>query len=294
MSSLSHDQRAKRIVEQALDPFGDVTREYAVPSPDDQRGDLWFQRTRFPSHVPSYLRLFDRLFPGDAMIEAYSKAVPLAEFWASHRKQYNWFQSLSRRDTKLESPPVLWLFSAGRPEDLLQRFHFRPRPELQRGCYTLCQGFDVHLLVINELPADRETLIFRLMGAGAVLRAAAAELVALPATDPERHELQRFVACLRQTVRHDKNIPTSDRDEFTMTEAWAEFEKYEKNLINQGKVAGITQGSANTLLTVLKARGLALSSEVEQRIRSCTDEAQLTRWAIRAVSAASVDQIFDP
>lgn len=54
---LIHDQRAKRIAEQALDPFGDVTREYAVPSPDDQRGDLWFQRTRFPAHVPSYLQL---------------------------------------------------------------------------------------------------------------------------------------------------------------------------------------------------------------------------------------------
>ena len=34
-------------------------------------------------------------------------------------------------------------------------------------------------------------------------RAATAELSEIPATDSERHELQRFVACLRQTVQHD-------------------------------------------------------------------------------------------
>lgn len=286
----NHDQRAKRIVEQALDPFGDVTREYAVPSPDDQRGDLWFQRTRFPSHVPSYLALFDRLFPSDAMIEAYSQAVPLAEFWACHRKQYNWFQSLARRDARIEAPPVLWLFSAGRPESLLQRFHFRPRPELLRGFYTLCQGFDLHLLVINELPPGRETLIFRLMGAGAVLRAATAELAAIPATDPERYELQRFVACLRQTVQHDKTIPTTDRDEFTMTEAWAEFEKYEKNVFNRG----LETGKADSVLEVLNARGLTVNAEAERRIRSCEDKTQLTRWLVRAVSATSTNQLFEP
>ena len=150
-----HDQRAKRIVEQALDLFGEVTREYAVPAPDDQRGDLWFRRTRFPTSVPSYLRLFDRLFPMDSMIEAYCKAVALAGFWASHRKQYNFFQGLAKRDSRIVEPPPLWILSAGRPEQLFERYHLCPRPDLVTGSYDLCQGFNLHLLVINELPTGR-------------------------------------------------------------------------------------------------------------------------------------------
>ena len=95
-----------------------------------------------------------------------------------------------------------------------------------------------------------------------------------------------------------KTISPTDRDEFTMTEAWAEFEKYEKNIFNRGReagrAAGMATGTANAVLAVLNTRGLVVSAQAEQRIRSCEDEAQLARWVVRAVSATSIDQLFEP
>ena len=79
-----------------------------------------------------------------------------------------------------------------------------------------------------------------------------------------------------------------------MTEAWAEFEKYEKNIFNRGQKAGAAAGTANAVLAVLNTRGLVVSAEAERRIRSCEDEAQLARWVVRDVSATSTDQLFEP
>lgn len=256
-----HDQRAKRIAEQALDLFGDVTREFAVPAPDDQRGDLWFQRTRFPTAVPSYLRLFDALFPSDAMLEAYWKAVDPAGLWSSTRKQLNYFHLLAKRDHRVLEPPPLWLLSAGRPEALFDRYHLRSTPSRVPGCYELCQGFAVHLLVINELPLGRETLIFRLMGAGLVLKAATDELRSWPREDPEYRDLQRFVACLRQTIKSDKDLDESDKEEFIMTSAWAEYERYEQQIRQEGHKAGREDALREAIAVLCEVLGIPLSEE---------------------------------
>lgn len=237
----------------------------SVPAPDDQRGDLWFQRTRFPTDVPSYLQLFDALFSTDTMIEAYCKAVEATGLRSSLRKQLNYAQILGKRDPRLEEPPPLWLLSAGRPETLFERFHFRPTPGRVVGSYELCQGFAVHLLVINELPVGRSTLIFRLMGAGLVLKTATDELCRWPSDDPEYRGIQRFVGCLRQTIKSDKDLDQSDKDEFIMTSAWAEYERYEQQIRQEGVKEGRTLGRESALreaIAVLcEVLGIPLSEE---------------------------------
>src|SRR5262245_62842867 len=47
-------------------------------------------------------------------------------------------------------------------------------------------GVAARLVVVSELPVTRATLVLRILGAGPVLRAAIAELVALPKEAPER------------------------------------------------------------------------------------------------------------
>jgi hypothetical protein len=47
------------------------------------------------------------------------------------------------------------------------------------------------------------------------------------------------------------------------------------------------------MLTLVAARGLSLSSEVRERILSCTDLATLDRWIARAAVAESVAELFD-
>jgi hypothetical protein len=53
------------------------------------------------------------------------------------------------------------------------------------------------------------------------------------------------------------------------------------------------EGEAEALRTVLVARGFTVDAAIEARIRQCADHAMLRRWIARAVTAASVDAVFD-
>jgi post-segregation antitoxin (ccd killing protein) len=49
----------------------------------------------------------------------------------------------------------------------------------------------------------------------------------------------------------------------------------------------------DSVLTTLRARGIAVTAAARQRIAASKDEKQLTRWLKRAAVAASIDEVFD-
>jgi hypothetical protein len=55
----------------------------------------------------------------------------------------------------------------------------------------------------------------------------------------------------------------------------------------------VSQGRAEDVLTVLDARGVAVPDDARSRITGCTDPSQLSTWLRRAVTAESVDDLFD-
>ncbi|GAA3925421.1 hypothetical protein GCM10023085_03390 [Actinomadura viridis] len=65
--------------------------------------------------------------------------------------------------------------------------------------------------------------------------------------------------------------------------------EFARGYFSEGKL----EGEANALLRVLKARGIEVEDETAERIRNCTDAAQLETWIERAVTADSVHELFD-
>jgi hypothetical protein len=57
----------------------------------------------------------------------------------------------------------------------------------------------------------------------------------------------------------------------------------------EGEARGRVEGLALALLSVLKARGFAVTEAYHQRIFHCTEPATLERWLQQAVTAASVE-----
>ena len=57
----------------------------------------------------------------------------------------------------------------------------------------------------------------------------------------------------------------------------------------QGLAEGEAKGQAKALLTILEARGLAVTDEIRQQILDCRDLEQLDRWTRRAFSINSAD-----
>lgn len=62
----------------------------------------------------------------------------------------------------------------------------------------------------------------------------------------------------------------------------------------RGVARGRAEGRAASVLTVLAARGLAVSPDVRDLVMTCDDIATLDRWIVRAATAASAeDAVFD-
>ncbi len=64
--------------------------------------------------------------------------------------------------------------------------------------------------------------------------------------------------------------------------------EYAHSLAAQGRV----EGKADSVLMVLEARKVEVGAESRGRISGCTDVEQLNHWLRRAVTAASVDDLF--
>ncbi|MFB4319736.1 hypothetical protein [Actinomadura sp. 21ATH] len=61
----------------------------------------------------------------------------------------------------------------------------------------------------------------------------------------------------------------------------------------EGEAEGEARGKARAIVKILSARGLEPSEADRTRIQACTDKDQLDRWLDRAVTAETVDEIFD-
>jgi hypothetical protein len=60
----------------------------------------------------------------------------------------------------------------------------------------------------------------------------------------------------------------------------------------KGEAKGRSEGEARAILRVLERRGLPVSSEQRSRVLSCADLTILEAWLDRAVTAASIDEVF--
>ncbi|MFD1940101.1 MULTISPECIES: hypothetical protein [Nonomuraea] len=61
----------------------------------------------------------------------------------------------------------------------------------------------------------------------------------------------------------------------------------------EGLAKGKTEGEVTLLLTLLEARGIAVSDEIRARITSCADPGQFEAWTRRAAVATSAGEVFE-
>jgi hypothetical protein len=64
--------------------------------------------------------------------------------------------------------------------------------------------------------------------------------------------------------------------------------------LREGEIKGEAKRAAADILLVLKARGVGVPPEIEQRIVACTDPAVLSGWLTRAVTAESAAEVVEP
>jgi hypothetical protein len=246
---LLYDNRAKRILEQVLDPWGRVTLEFVVSAPDDQRFDLWFepdQGTR--ASVPLFLRNLRRMSSRSCAIEVFSSTPHSPRLRACLRKQLNHqaafdakAQGKSRRLADA-LPFPLWIITPGLPVHYFRRRRVRRAPSWPNGFYFTDAETQLWFIVLSQLDRTPDTAVLRMLGPDRLCEQAIADIHAADLPEAERLALFELVTALRLAVVRDKNIPEAQKGPFTMTEAWQEVERIKQTARDEGRNEGLYEG----------------------------------------------------
>lgn len=145
----------------------------------------------------------------------------------------------------------------------------------------------VGLVVANELPRNRSTLLIRLMAAGALLGPAIKDLTALPPDAHERVVAERILLRLEQALRRQPS-PAEDEQEFMM-----EMLRTWEDARAEGRAEGRAETHAEAVLTVLRVRGIPVPGAARERILAEHDVERLKCWHERAIVATSIGDVFD-
>jgi post-segregation antitoxin (ccd killing protein) len=263
-----------------------VETDAEVPA-DTRRIDLWFMPDPACEPVPGYLGLLGRITAGPSTLEFFHNTPSgdaLADCVIKHG-QFRHYLSLRKPPPPI---PTQWVISSGRPKGGIEGLRLHPLEGWPPGIYEGPPLFWTRLVVVSELPVTPDTLLLRLLGAGQVLKQAIAELKALRTEDPARSLALPLLVRLQLEIPTDPAPRTDDDQEFLMqtqdiVETWRQEAIQEGLLVAQVKA----------LLTVLRARGIAVPDAAQRRIQAERDLARLERWLERASVASSVAEVID-
>jgi hypothetical protein len=184
--------------------------------------------------------------------------------------------------------PALWIIAAAVSAPMLLKVGATVVDDWPPGVYFVGDDvFGVGIVVADELPRDRSTLLVRIMAAGPVLADAVADLAELPSDAHERTVAEDILVHLQQRLaRKPSRSPEEEEFVVRMQNTWEKARK-------MGLAEGETAARVRDVLAVLRVRGIAVSDAARKRILAEKDRARLERWHERAILAASVDEVLD-
>lgn len=289
------DQFSKQMVRAALEARCAVETDAEVLA-DTRRVDLWFVPEASRAAATDHLGLLGRMTQTSGTFEFFHNTPSGDELAACLVKHGEFRHSLSLR--RIAAPtPTQWVISSGRPEAGIQGLGFRPMTGWPRGVYEAPPLLWTRLVVVNELPVARDTLMLRLLGAGSVLKLAIAEIDALPRDAAERALALPALLRLRLAVVSDPAQQTSDDQEFLMdsedvVEKW--WREAVQHGVEQGRAEGAqlarAEGRACALIDVYEARFGAMPGELRAMVEDTHDEATLRGW-VKLAGTGSADDL---
>jgi hypothetical protein len=294
------DQLAKKVGKEALDASGPTVVQYEI-SRDAQHADLRHDPDPARNAERVRLGLLGRIAAVLCLIEIYGHAPSGAEIRACLGKHFaHWdecerktrAQNRRRKEKNLPSEPFveprLWIIAAAASAPMLRKLEVKTAPGWPAGVHF--HGDDLYrvgIVVADQLPRDRSTILVRIMAAGPALPGAIADLAELPEDAHERAVAEQILLHLRYVIG-EKPGRSPEEEEFivSMQGTWKEARA-------EGRTEGEAIARARDVLTVLRARGITVPDAARERVLVEKDPERLERWLEKAAVAASVVEVID-
>jgi hypothetical protein len=283
------DQIGKKILREALTPSGEVKTQLEVPAADAQAVDTWFEPAAEREAERQRAGLLGRMASQPTLFEPFHDPPSIDDVRDCLRKQLTLDHARVLEARKRAQPrppfPQLWVLSTGRPESVLVGFGLRAMAGWPAGFYEGHEADAVGVVVLRELPRERDTLLLRLMGAGAVLKEALAELGRLPADAWERQVAMPVLIAVKAQIPQDS--PSEEEREFLMS-IDSVYEQWEQQVTEKGIELGIERGreleAKQTLRMLYEARFGPMPDALTAMIEATHDTAALQRWSLLAAT----------
>ncbi len=281
--------------------LGQASTEHEVHT-HNQYIDLFFSPAARPVTAFAPLGVLGRIISEPAAIEGFHCTPTPDDMASCQRKHQNFCYELAQRGTAIPVPR-LWLMSSGRPVTGIEGYGYQAAPDWPTGIYMAAPLFRFALVVASELPVTRETVLLRLMGAGATLRQALDELTVMPQDAFERRLALPVVTRLRIKIQSKPEPPSTEEQEFLMsTQQWYETWKAEqrregrkegrKEGRQEGRKEGRQEGRKEGLIAMYQARFGAMPEDLRVIIQATDDEERLLGW-YELVTAPSAEAFSD-
>lgn len=258
------DQFAKNILRDALQLLGTVETQAEVVSAP-QAIDVWCVPDPARRAAGPDLGMLAQIASEPCLIEPFHSALGLRELRGCLRKQLTWHHTLDLRTSEGAPFPALWILSAGKPATAIESFRLAADPGGPACVYASGPGLCLHVVVLSELPSTRATLLLRLMGSGRTLRAAIAELVALPEGAWERTIAEPWLVRLRFEVPTEASARSVEEEELIVEiQKW--YEELKQGIRQEGKLEGKHEGRVATHARVFAKRLGRPLSNVEHAV----------------------------
>ncbi|MBO1347997.1 MAG: hypothetical protein EBE86_011610 [Hormoscilla sp. GUM202] len=277
MTRTPHDRFAKDCLEELLKSLGQFQAPLEVKD-EPRQIDAWFVPDPSSQAQRSRLGLLGSIVEKECLLEPVRAQLSPIEIRNCLRRQLIFYGELQRRAarekrekrTLSESEfPMLWILCPTVSESVLSQFGAKEKEGWPEGVYFAPDGYKLAIVVINQLPATRETLWLRILGKGQVQQQAFKELSDLPKDEPLRKNILELVGMWYSNLQK-KEATTSEEQELIMELSSAYLEWREATLqegIERGQVQMKRQFIENFLLARFGAIDETLAATIEPLLK---------------------------
>lgn len=278
MSQFPHDEFVKEYIPELIKDHGFANSGENVVA-QRREIDVFFQPTTQVPTTPDTLGLLGKLAQRTCLFEVFRNPVEPHQIRECMGKLFDVESAIRREKRKNQDKisseePFLWILTPTLSAEKLELFGAKNKSGWQKGVYFLPEGLKTGIVVIHQLPVNKDTLWLRVLGKGKVQENAIEEVKSLPKDHPHRDNVLELIgnlfAMLEINKKQEENLAQEDQELIMkLSPIYVErLAEREQMGLEKGVQQGLQQEANLLIIRLLKRKLGNLPPNLESQISS--------------------------